>query len=86
MLRKPNERMKREPKNCPSATKICEILEKWQSDKNILSELTKFDELLKNIKSTQIQTHPEDIYKSKFIEYTTSLCQASGMNKLKIAE
>ncbi|RIB14708.1 kinase-like domain-containing protein [Gigaspora rosea] len=64
---------KREPENRPSAIKICDILIEWQNDENILLELTKkSDEILKNIKSPHIQIYPDDIYKSKFIEYTTS--------------
>ncbi|RIB09218.1 kinase-like domain-containing protein [Gigaspora rosea] len=60
-----------EPTNRPSAIKICEILTKWQNDENILSELTNSDEILENIKSTQIQSYPADFYKSKFIKSTT---------------
>ena len=41
----------REPENRPSAIKISEILKEWQSDENILLELTKSDEILQNIKN-----------------------------------
>ncbi|RIB21305.1 hypothetical protein C2G38_2140728 [Gigaspora rosea] len=75
----------REPENRPSAIKICEILTEWLNNETILSDLTKSDELLKNIKITHTQSHPDDIYKSKFIKYTTSLCQDSGLNELNIA-
>ncbi|CAG8673443.1 2532_t:CDS:1, partial [Cetraspora pellucida] len=61
------------PESRPSAIKICEILTKWQSNENILLELTKFDEVLNNIKSTDLQTCSDDIYESEFIEYTSSL-------------
>ncbi|RIB03144.1 kinase-like domain-containing protein [Gigaspora rosea] len=67
---------KREPENRPSAIKICEILTEWLNNEFILSDLTKSDELLKNIKSTHTQPYSDDIYKSKFIEYTTSLILA----------
>ncbi|RIB17479.1 kinase-like domain-containing protein [Gigaspora rosea] len=65
----------REPENRPSAIKICEILTEWLNNEIILSYLTKSDELLMNIKSTHAQPYSDDIYKSKFIEFTTSLCQ-----------
>ncbi|CAG8726044.1 9821_t:CDS:1, partial [Cetraspora pellucida] len=55
------------------ATKICETLAEWQDDKNILSELIKSDEILKNINSTHIQSYPVEYYKSIFINYTTTL-------------
>ncbi|CAG8527396.1 12896_t:CDS:2 [Cetraspora pellucida] len=69
----------KESKNHPSAIKICKILTEWQGNKNILSELTKSDEILNNIKST---AYPDDIYKSKFIEYTTD----SELNESSIKE
>ncbi|RIB03143.1 kinase-like domain-containing protein [Gigaspora rosea] len=74
----------REPENRPSAINICEILTGWLNNEIILSDLTKSDELLKNIKSTRTQSYSDDIYKSKFIKYTTSLCQDSGLNELNI--
>ncbi|RIB01611.1 hypothetical protein C2G38_2127207 [Gigaspora rosea] len=63
----------RERENRPSAIKICEILTEWLNNEIILSDLTKSDELLKNIKSTHTQPYSDNIYKSKFIKYTTSL-------------
>ncbi|RIB12196.1 kinase-like domain-containing protein [Gigaspora rosea] len=75
-----------EPINRPSATSICEILTEWQSNENILSELTKSDKILKNIESTFIRTYPDDVYKSKFIECTASLYQDSELNELNITE
>ncbi|RIB18830.1 kinase-like domain-containing protein [Gigaspora rosea] len=75
----------REPENRPSSIKICEILTEWLNNELILSNLTKSDELLKNIKGTHTQSYSDDIYKSKFIKYTTSLCQDSGLNGLNIA-
>ncbi|RIB09217.1 kinase-like domain-containing protein [Gigaspora rosea] len=56
-----------EPTNRPSAIKICEILTEWQNDKNILSELTYSDEILENIKSTQIQSYPADFIKANLL-------------------
>ncbi|RIB16761.1 kinase-like domain-containing protein [Gigaspora rosea] len=76
-----------EPENRPSAIKICEILTEWLNNEFILSDLTKSDKLLKilkNTKSTHTQPYSDDIYKSKFIKYTTSLCQNSGLNDLNI--
>ncbi|RIB27174.1 hypothetical protein C2G38_2062742 [Gigaspora rosea] len=73
----------------PSATKIREILTEWVNDENILLELTESDELLINVKSTHAQTYPDDLYRSKFISYTTSFTsfyQASELNELNINE
>ncbi|RIB01356.1 kinase-like domain-containing protein [Gigaspora rosea] len=61
----------KEPIKRPSAQKIIEILTEWQNDKNILLELTKSDEILKN-QSIHIQSYSDGSYKSKFIEFTTS--------------
>ncbi|RIB02363.1 hypothetical protein C2G38_2125403 [Gigaspora rosea] len=67
----------------PSAQKIIEILTEWQNDKNILLELTKSEELLKN-QSIHMQSNSDSSdgsdgsdgsYKSKFIEFTTSFYQ-----------
>ncbi|RIB15637.1 hypothetical protein C2G38_2092746 [Gigaspora rosea] len=61
------------PENRPSAINICEILTEWLNNENILMELTRSDELLKDIKgikSTNIQIFSDNIYKSKFIEST----------------
>ncbi|RIB13147.1 kinase-like domain-containing protein, partial [Gigaspora rosea] len=61
----------KKPENRPSAINICEILTEWLNNENILLELTRSDELLKDIKgikSTNIQIFSDNIYKSKFIE------------------
>ncbi|RIB20394.1 hypothetical protein C2G38_2080898, partial [Gigaspora rosea] len=71
----------REPIKRPSAQKITELLTEWQNDKNILLELTRSDEILKN-KSIHIQSYSDGSdgsdssdgsYKSKFIEFTVEL-------------
>ncbi|RIB04275.1 kinase-like domain-containing protein [Gigaspora rosea] len=79
----------REPTNRPSAIEICEILTEWQNDESILSELIKSDEILnvlidERFENMNILETSDDIYKSKFIEYTTSLYRDSGLNELKI--
>ncbi|RIB11023.1 kinase-like domain-containing protein [Gigaspora rosea] len=48
----------RDPIKRPSAQKIIEILTEWQNDENILLELTKSDEILKN-QSIHIQSYSE---------------------------
>ncbi|RIB06133.1 kinase-like domain-containing protein [Gigaspora rosea] len=53
------------PENRIAATKICEILKEWQSDENILLELIKSDEILKNIDNTLIQSYSYGINKDK---------------------
>ncbi|RIB06131.1 kinase-like domain-containing protein [Gigaspora rosea] len=55
----------RNPENRITATKICEILKEWQSDENILLELIKSDEILKNIDNTRIQSYSYGINKDK---------------------
>ncbi|CAG8828404.1 22632_t:CDS:1, partial [Cetraspora pellucida] len=39
---------------------------------NILLELDKSKDILENVKNMQMQAYSEVIYKSKFINYTTS--------------
>ncbi|RIB16778.1 hypothetical protein C2G38_2089984 [Gigaspora rosea] len=81
----------RDPIKRPSAQKIIEILTEWQNDKNILLELTKSEELLKN-QSIHIQSFSDSSdgsdgsYKSKFIEFTTSFYQDSELNKLNFKD
>ncbi|RIB16776.1 kinase-like domain-containing protein [Gigaspora rosea] len=85
----------RDPIKRPSAQKkIIEILVEWQNDKNILLELTKSDEILKN-KSIHIQLYFDSSdgsdgsngsYKSKLIEFTTSFYQDSDLNNLNFED
>ena len=65
----------KESVNRPSAAEICKILTDWQDDEKILLEFTKSEEILKDIQRTHIQTYSEDIYKSKFINYTAPFYQ-----------
>ncbi|CAG8597757.1 12331_t:CDS:2, partial [Ambispora leptoticha] len=60
----------RDPINRPSAIEICKVLVEWQNDENILLELNKSDEILKNINNTHIQSYPDDTYKSEIIKST----------------
>ncbi|RIB08545.1 kinase-like domain-containing protein [Gigaspora rosea] len=53
----------RKPMNRPSAVEICEIFTQWQSDENILLELKKSDEILKNVENTHIHSYSYGIYK-----------------------
>ncbi|RIB16781.1 hypothetical protein C2G38_2090011, partial [Gigaspora rosea] len=80
-----NKFWERDPIKRPSAQNIIEILTEWQNDKNILLELTKSDEILKN-QSIHIQSYSygsdgsdssDGSYKSKFIEFTTSFYQGN---------
>ncbi|RIB22019.1 hypothetical protein C2G38_2076690, partial [Gigaspora rosea] len=74
----------RDPIKRPSAQNIIEILTEWQNDKNILLELTKSEETLKN-QRIHIQSYSDGSdggYKSKFIEFTSSFYQDSDLNKL----
>ncbi|CAG8762601.1 9823_t:CDS:1, partial [Cetraspora pellucida] len=65
----------KDPVNRPPAIKICEIFTEWQNDENILLELIKSEEILENIRTTHLQTYPNEVYKSKFINYTTPIYQ-----------
>ncbi|RIB17874.1 kinase-like domain-containing protein [Gigaspora rosea] len=60
----------KKPENRPSAIEICETLNEWQNDGNVLLELVKSEEI---INSTYLQAYPNNIYKSKFIEHTTTI-------------
>ncbi|CAG8646698.1 671_t:CDS:2, partial [Ambispora leptoticha] len=62
----------KQPIDRPSAIEICEVLTEWQNDETILSELISSDEILEKINSTP---YPVDLYKSKFIKYTSLLYQ-----------
>ncbi|KAF0387223.1 serine/threonine protein kinase [Gigaspora margarita] len=73
----------RDPIKRPSAQKIIEILTEWQNDKNILLELTKSEETLKN-QSIHMHSYFDIIYKSKFIEFTKSFYRDSDLNKLDV--
>ncbi|CAG8749778.1 10245_t:CDS:1, partial [Cetraspora pellucida] len=42
----------KEPKNRPSAEKLCEIFKEWQDDENILLELNKSEIKLENIEKS----------------------------------
>ncbi|RIB27359.1 kinase-like domain-containing protein [Gigaspora rosea] len=64
----------RDPTKRPSAKKLCETFIKWKNDDNILLELTKSD-ILMDFNKTNIQIYPDNVYKSKFINYTTSYYQ-----------
>ncbi|RIB02359.1 kinase-like domain-containing protein [Gigaspora rosea] len=84
----------RDPIKRPSSQKILEILTEWQNDKNILLELTKSDEILKN-QSIHIQSYFDSSdgsdgsngsYKSKLIEFTTSFYQDRDLNNLNFED
>ncbi|CAG8450755.1 8633_t:CDS:2 [Cetraspora pellucida] len=55
----------KDPLKRPSAKQICEILIEWHSDANILLELElNKSELLKD-------PYPDNVYRSKFINFTS---------------
>ncbi|RIB12257.1 kinase-like domain-containing protein [Gigaspora rosea] len=83
----------KKPMNRPSAIEICEIFTQWQSDENILLELRKSNEVLKNIENIHIHSYSHCIYKDKntnsddnlkssYIGYTASCYQDTNLNEL----
>ncbi|KAF0520244.1 serine/threonine protein kinase [Gigaspora margarita] len=62
----------KEPEKRPLAAKIHEIFTEWQNN-NILLDLSKSEEILKDIESMNFPIYPKTMYTSKFIYYTNSL-------------
>ncbi|RIB23963.1 kinase-like domain-containing protein [Gigaspora rosea] len=78
----------RKPEKRPSAENICEIVNEWQNDENILGELAESEKVLNNtsISSVYAENLSEIIYESKLINYITPSYQDSIFEKWNIAE
>lgn len=75
----------KEPEKRPLAAKIHEIFTEWQNN-NILLDLSKSEEILKDIESMNFPIYPKTMYTSKFIYYTNSLYKDSKLCSLIVKD
>ncbi|RIB19916.1 kinase-like domain-containing protein [Gigaspora rosea] len=79
-----------EPKERPAATEICDIFAEWQNSEIILSELSKSDKKLQNIKNEDMHVYIASHYISSFISSIKSQgsynCRCSFISSNKCQE
>ncbi|RIB17995.1 kinase-like domain-containing protein [Gigaspora rosea] len=80
----------RDPKQRPSAENIYKLFMEWQTNKEILLELSESEKILDGeIVKSPVYTktnYTKTNYTSKFIRHTSSFYQDSGMNQLTVKD
>ncbi|RIB28938.1 kinase-like domain-containing protein [Gigaspora rosea] len=71
-----------EPNERPTASEIYDIFTEWENNENVLSELTKSDKKLLNVKNDNIHEYINSHYKSCFI--SSNKCQDSGIYYIEV--